>query len=187
LAEAKLPVVLAINKVDTLKDKGALLPILERWGQRPNLSAIVPISARGGANVDRLVGELWALLPAGPPLYGPEMLTDRTERFLAGELIREQLFLSLRQEVPYAIAVVIEEWQERAADVVIAASIVVERDNQRAIVLGKGGAMIRDVGTRARLAIGELLQRPAHLKLHVKVEPDWTTSPRALGELGYRA
>jgi GTPase len=187
LADARRPVVLAINKVDTLKDKGSLLPILERWHERQELRALVPISARSGTNVDRLVDELWALLPQGPPLYGPDMLTDRSERFLAGELVREQLFLSLRQEVPYAIAVVVDDWQERAADVVISASIVVERDSQRAIVLGKGGAMIREVGTRARAAISALLQRPAHLKLHVKVQPDWTTSPEALASLGYRA
>jgi GTP-binding protein Era len=187
LAEARRPVILAINKVDTLKDKGSLLPVLERWNERKELRALVPISASKGTNVDRLVNELWALLPAGPPLYGPEMLTDRTERFLSSELIREQLFLALRQEVPYAVAISIDNWEERAADVVISASIIVERESQRAIVLGKGGAMIREVGTRARAAIGELLQRPAHLKLHVKIQPDWTTSPQALAELGYRA
>jgi GTP-binding protein Era len=188
LAEARRPVVLGLNKVDTLKDKGALLPILERWSQRGDVKALVPISAKRGTNVDRLVGELWNLLPEGPPLYEADQLTDRTERFLAAELIREQLFVSLRQEVPYAVAVVIDEWNEReAGDVVIAASIVVERDTQRAIVLGKGGTMIRDVGTRARLAISELLQRPAHLKLTVRVEPDWTSSPEAMAALGYRA
>jgi GTPase len=187
LADAHCPVILAINKVDTLKDKASLLPALERWNERKELRALVPISARNGTNVEQLVNELWALLPEGPPLYGPDMLTDRTERFLASELIREQLFLTLRQEVPYAIAIVVDNWEERAADVVISASIIVERDSQRAIVLGKGGAMIREVGTRARGAISDLLQRQAHLKLHVKVQPDWTTSPQALAELGYRA
>jgi GTP-binding protein Era len=187
LAEARRPVVLGLNKVDTVKDKGSLLPILESWGKRSDLRAIVPLSATRGTNVDRLVNELWDLLPEGPPLYDPDQLTDRTERFLAAELIREQLFTSLRQEVPYAVAVVIDEWTERpGGDVVIAASIVVERDSQRAIVLGKGGSMIRDVGTRARLGITDLLQRPAHLKLTVRVEPDWTTSPQAMAALGYR-
>jgi GTP-binding protein Era len=187
LADAGRPVVLGLNKVDAVKDKDSLLPTLAAWSRRGDLRALVPLSAKRGTNVDRLVGELWELLPEGPPLYDPDHLTDRTERFLAAELIREQLFVSLRQEVPYAIAVVVDDWQERAGDVVIAASIVVERDSQRAIVLGKGGSMIRDVGTRARLAIGELLQRPAHLKLTVRVEPDWTTSPQAMAALGYRA
>ncbi|HLK90744.1 MAG TPA: GTPase Era [Polyangia bacterium] len=189
LAEARRPVVLGINKVDTVKNKELLLPRLERWNQQPGLKALVPISATRGTNVERLIGELWSLLPEGPPLFEADQLTDRTERFLAAELIREQLFVSLRQEVPYAVAVVIDGWNERAetADVVIEASIVVERESQRAIVLGKGGAMIRDVGTRARLAISELLQRPAHLKLLVKIQPDWTSSPEAMAALGYRA
>jgi GTP-binding protein Era len=186
LAEARRPVILGINKVDTVKNKEALLPRLERWNQQPGLRALVPISASRGTNVDRLVAELWALLPEGPPLFDADHLTDRTERFLAAELIREQFFIALRQEVPYAIAIVIDEWNERPADVVIAASIVVERESQRAIVLGKGGTMIRDVGTRARVAISELLQRPAHIKLTVRIEPDWTTSPEAMAELGYQ-
>jgi GTP-binding protein Era len=117
------------------------------------------------------------------------MLTDRSERFLASELIREQLFLSLRQEIPYAVAVVIEEWEEREGkgDVVISATIVVEREGQRAVILGHKGAMIRELGTRARGAISDLLQRPAHLKLHIKVHPDWTVSPDALARYGYTA
>src|SRR5262245_47468409 len=189
LVEARRPVALAVNKVDTLKAKSLLLPLLERWGQNEALRAIVPVSATKGTNVDRLIGELWALLPAGPPLYGPEMLTDRSERFLAAELIREQLFLGLRQEIPYAVAVVIEEWEERAdkGDVVISATIVVEREGQRAIILGKKGSMIRELGTKARGAISDLLQRPAHLKLHIKVHPDWTTSADALARYGYAA
>jgi GTP-binding protein Era len=127
------------------------------------------------------------MLPEGEPLDGPDMLTDRTERFLAAELVREQLFLRLKQELPYATAVVIESWQERAdkGDVVIDALILVERDSQRGIVVGKGGTMIRDVGIAARKEIGTLLDRPVHLKLEVKVVPDWTTSPRELQRLGY--
>ena len=189
LSEARRPVALAINKVDTLKAKPLLLPILERLSQNESLRAVVPVSATKGTNVDKLVGELWALLPAGPPLYGPEMLTDRSERFLASELIREQLFLSLRQEIPYAVAVVIEGWEEREAkgDVVISAMIIVEREGQRAVILGHKGAMIRELGTRARAAISDLLQRPAHLKLHIKVHPDWTISPDALARYGYAA
>src|SRR5678809_1082317 len=137
LAEAGRPIALAVNKVDTLKAKSLLLPVLERLATNESLRAIVPVSATKGTNVDRLVGELWSLLPAGPPLYGPEMLTDRSERFLASELIREQLFLDLRQEIPYAVAVVIDEWEEREGkgDVVISASIVVEREGQRAVIL----------------------------------------------------
>jgi GTP-binding protein Era len=192
LNAARRPVVLALNKVDTVKDKAALLPRLIAWEKAANFGAIVPISAAKGTNVDPLVRELLKVLPAGPPLYGPDMLTDRTERFLAAELVREQLFLRLRQEIPYAVAVIIDTWEERALsdggnDVVIEATIVVERESQKAIVVGKGGAMIRDIGTSARAEISELLQRPAHLKLYVKVDAEWTTSREALARLGYSA
>jgi len=187
LVAAGRPVALAVNKVDTLKAKTLLLPVLERLNKNESLRTIVPVSATKGTNVDSLVGELWALLPAGPPLFGPEMLTDRSERFLAGELIREQLFLTLRQEIPYAVAVIIEEWEEREGkgDVVISATIIVEREGQRAIILGHKGETIRAIGTQARGGISDLLQRPAHLKLHIKVHPDWTTSPDALARYGY--
>jgi len=194
LREAKKPVVLAMNKVDKVKDKSAMLPLLASWNQLGDadagdggFAAIVPISATRGTNVDQLVAEICRMLPAGEPLYGPDMLTDRTERFLAAELVREQLFLRLKQELPYATAVVVEGWQERAdrGDVVIEATIFVERDSQRGIVVGKGGSMIRDVGSSARVEIATLLGRPAHLKLDVKVAPDWTTSPGALARLGY--
>jgi GTP-binding protein Era len=195
LAAAKKPVVLAINKVDKVKDKAAVLPLLASWQQiggdvatgGTGFAAMVPISATRGTNVDELVTEICRILPAGEPIYGPDMLTDRTERFLAAELVREQLFLKLKQELPYATAVVIESWQERPdkADVVIEASILVERDSQKGIVVGKGGAMIRDLGSRARVEITTLLGRPAHLKLEVKVAPEWTTSPEALARLGY--
>jgi GTPase len=191
LKAAAKPTVLAFNKVDKVKDKSALLPLLAEWEQVSKFEALVPISALKAKNLDPLVAELVKLLPAGEPLYGPEMLTDRTERFLAAELIREQIFLQTRQELPYAVAVDIESWEERArqdgtADVVIEASILVERDTQKAIVVGKGGAMIREIGTKARAEVTALLGRPAHLKLQVKVDPEWTTSPEALARLGYR-
>ena len=190
LKAAKRPTVLAVNKVDKVKDKSALLPLLAEWEQVSTFAALVPISALKHKNLDPVVAELVKLLPEGPPLYGPEMLTDRTERFLAAELIREQVFLLTFQELPYAVAVDIESWEERSRqdgtnDVVVEATILVERESQKAIAVGKGGAMIRDVGTRARAAITELLQRPAHLKLHVEVHPDWTTSAEALARYGY--
>jgi GTP-binding protein Era len=161
--------------------------MLTAWESVFPFAAMVPICALKGTNVDALVGELRKVLPSGPPLYAPDMLTDRTERFLAAELVREQLFLKLRQELPYAVAIMIERWEERErGDVVITATILVERDSQKAIVVGKGGSMIREVGTAARAEINTLLGRPAHLKLEVKVAPEWTTSPEILAELGYR-
>jgi GTP-binding protein Era len=185
---AKKPIVVALNKVDHVPDKTALFPWLERWHATGNFAALVPTSATRGAGTDAVVRELLRILPEGPPLYPPDMLTDRTERFLAGELVREQLFLRLRQELPYATAVVVENWEERPqGDVVIDATIVVERDSQKAIVVGKGGAMIRDVGTAARGEIVQLLGRPAHLRLHVKVAEEWTQTPEGLAKQGYVA
>ncbi len=185
-AQSRKPLILAINKVDTIKDKAALLPTLQAWNTRADFAALVPISAKNGTGIDNLVGALLSLLPAGPPLYGPDMLTDRTERFLVSELIREQLFLRLHQELPYATAVVVDNWEERPqGDVVIDATILVERDSQKGIVVGKAGSMIKDVGTAARAEINTLLGRVAHLRLQVKVAPDWTESPRELADLGY--
>ena len=187
LKASRTPIVLAINKVDTVKDKPSLFPVLKAWQELADFAGLVPVSAKKGSGIPGLVKELCKVLPAGPPLYGPDMLTDRTERFLASELIREQLFLALRQELPYATAVIIDNWEERADknDVVIDASIIVERDSQKSIVLGKGGAMIRDIGTRARAEVSTMLDRPAHLRLFVKVAPEWTSSPGAIAQLGY--
>ncbi|HEY0713208.1 MAG TPA: GTPase Era, partial [Polyangia bacterium] len=186
LRAAGRPVILVINKVDRVKDKRALLPLLEQWSARGDFAAIIPVSATRGTGVIDIVRELLKILPKGEPLYDPETLTDRSERFLAGELVREQLFLRLRQEVPYAVAVQVDNWAERETDVVIDATILVERDAQKAIVVGKGGAMIREVGTHARAEITRLIGRPAHLRLHVKVAPDWTTTEGGIARLGYR-
>jgi len=184
---AKKPTVLAINKVDTVKDKPALFPVLTAWQELGSFAALVPVSARRGSGVPGLIKELAKLMPEGPPLYSPDMLTDRTERFLAGELIREQLFGALKQELPYATAVVVDNWEERPDrnDVVIDASILVERDSQKLIVVGKGGTMIKEVGSRARHEITEMLGRPAHLRLHVKVAPEWTSSQNTIAHAGY--
>jgi GTP-binding protein Era len=186
LASTGKPAVLCLNKVDKVKDKGQVLPLIAWWGRAGRFAAVVPTCATRKKGLDGVIGEILRLLPPGPPLYGPDVLTDRTERFLAGELVREQLFLRLKQELPYATAVVVEGWNERAkGDVVIDATIVVDRESQKAIVVGKRGAMIRDVGMAARKEIGELLHRPVHLRLNVRVEEGWTTSPRDLVELGY--
>jgi GTP-binding protein Era len=182
------PLVLAVNKVDKVKDKPRLLPTLEAWAKRADFAAIVPVSATRGVGITDLVRSVLGVLPEGPPVYPPDMLTDRTERFLAGELVREQLFLRLKQELPYATAVVVDNWEERPeqGDVVVDATILVERDTQKAIVVGKGGQMIKDIGTAARNEITALIGRPAHLRLHVKVASEWTASAETIARLGYR-
>jgi GTP-binding protein Era len=186
VAAAAKPAVLCLNKADKVKDKGQILPLIEWWGRAGQFRAVVPTSATRKKGLDGIVQELLRLLPAGPPLYGPEVLTDRTQRFLAGELVREQLFLRLHQELPYATAVVVESWNERdKGDVVIDASIIVDRDSQKAIVVGRRGAMIREVGMAARKEIADLVGRPVHLRLNVRLEEGWTGSPAGLAEAGY--
>lgn len=186
LAAAGKPAVLALNKVDRVKDKGQVLPLIEWWGRVGKFSAVVPTCATRKQGLAGVVSELLRLLPEGPPLYGPDVLTDRTQRFLAGELVREQLFLRLHQELPYATAVIVESFAERdRGDVVIDASIVVDRESQKAIVVGRGGAMVREIGTAARQEIARLLGRPVHLRLNVRVEEGWAESRAGLAEAGY--
>ena len=185
-AEGK-PAVLALNKVDLLREKHVLLPLIDGWRKAYDFAEIVPMSATEGLGVNDAVAAVARLLPEGEPLFPDEMLTDRAERFLAAELVREQLFLLLKEEVPYATAVSIESWHERESskDVVIEGLIHVEHDSQKGIVIGKGGAMIKQVGIRARAEIAKLLGCPVHLKLFVKVDPEWSRSTAALKRLGY--
>jgi GTP-binding protein Era len=190
---ARRRLVVALNKVDRLKDKGLLLPLLAAWAEEGKATAVVPISALNGQNTDALLEELIKLLPEGPALYPEEMLTDRTERFLSAELIREQVFLLTHEEIPYGIAVTIESFEERPGDtgerrdVVIEAVIHVERDSQKAIVVGKGGQMVKQIGMTARAAIAEVTDCPVHLKLFVRVDRDWSQDPAALRRFGYAA
>jgi len=189
LAQLKCPVVLGINKVDLLTDKAALLPLIDHYTRlgQGKFREIVPIAAKNSDGLDRLENAIVACLPEGPALFPEEMLTDRAERFLAAELVREQLFLLLGQEVPYSTAVTVESWKERAdkKDVVIDALIHVERESQRKIVIGQNGSMVKEIGSKARVEISRLLGLPVHLKLLVKIDPDWTSKPGALRRLGY--
>jgi len=185
-----LPVVIALNKVDRVA-KPELLPLIEAWagwaGQRGDQAPdVVPIAAVSGDGVDRLVRVVAARLPVGPPMFPVEMVTDRAEEFLAAELIREQLYHQLGQELPYATAVVIERFEERErGDLALAAYIAVERDSQKAIVIGKGGRRIKELGIAGRQALAELFGCPVHLSLFVKVVPGWSTADAGLRRLGY--
>jgi GTP-binding protein Era len=186
LARVGKPALLAVNKVDLLRDKRLLLPFLEGWHKAHSWAAIVPIAALSGQGVPALVDEMHKLLPESEPLFPEEMVTDRAERWLGAELIREQLFLLTKQEVPYSVAVTIDEWQERTrGDVMVAATVHVEKEAQKKIVVGEGGRMIREVGTRARHEIARLIGCPVHLKLFVRVDEGWTGSAAQLRDLGY--
>jgi GTP-binding protein Era len=180
------PAILAVNKVDLVRDKSLLLPFLDGWRKAHDFASIVPISAKNSDGVDRLVGDMARLVPEGPALFPEEMLTDRAERWLGAELIREQVFLLTKQEVPYSVAVTIDEWKERPkGDVMISATVHVEKEAQKKIVVGEGGRMIREIGTRARQEIANLVACPVHLKLFVRVDEGWTENPTQLRDLGY--
>ena len=179
--------VLALNKVD-LVAKPKLLPRMEIYGQSGEFADIVPISALTGDGVDTLLGVLWQALPAGEPIYDPELLTIHPERFLVAERIREKVLAETRDELPFSTTVLIEHWQEPAADrtkdpVRIFASILVDRPGQKKILVGRGGQKIKAIGTAARLDLQEFLDRPVYLELHVRHEPGWRESSRLLADL----
>ncbi len=184
IRSAGRPTVLVVNKVDRVPDKTALLPFLEARAQEHDYLAVVPLSGKTGRNLQGLVDELGRHLPEGPFLYDPDQLSDRPERFRAEEMIREALLERLGQEVPYAVAVQVEGWEDRPGITHIDALILVERQSQKGIVIGKGGQMLKRIGQAAREQLEKLLGRKIMLRLTVRVEEGWSQSNRALRELG---
>jgi GTP-binding protein Era len=188
LAKADKPVVLALNKIDLVSDKSGLLPFLEVASDWGDWAACIPISARTGDGASLVTGELKALLPKGEPLFPEDVITDLSERFLVSELIREKVFRLTGQEVPYSSAVTIDQFMEPEDDsrpIAISATIHVERDSQKGIIIGKRGAMIKRIGTEARKDMETLLGHPVFLDLFVRVEPKWSRSGKGLNKLGY--
>lgn len=188
LAKCGKPVVLALNKIDLLPRKDLLLPLLQQAASWGDWQALVPISAATGEGTAQLVRELVARLPLGEPLFGPEVFTDLSERFLAAELIREKIFRLTEREVPYAVAVTVDEFLEPAQEgmtTAITATIHVERSGQKGIIIGKGGAMLKQIGTAARQDLERLLGGPVYLNLFVRVEPKWSLQEKGLRKLGY--
>ncbi len=185
LMEQRKPLCVALNKIDLI-DKPHLLPLIAEISRRLPESDIVPISARTGEGVDRLLDAVIARLPEGPPHYSADMLTDESERLLAAELIREQILLETRDEVPYSVAVTIESFEEREGRdlVVIKAAIHVNRPLQKPIVIGKGGARLKRIGQKARGEIERLLGRRVYLELFVRVQEGWTANVGMLKEFG---
>ena len=185
LADSGAPVILAVNKVDQVADKTRLLPLLQALAAKRAFAALVPISARRGDNLERLESAVLDLLPEGPPLFPEDQVTDRSERFLAGELLREQLTRRLGAELPYAVTVQIEYFGEQDGVLHIHAVIWVEKDSQKAIVIGKGGAVLKEIGQRARLAMERAFDTKVFLKTWVRVKESWSEDERLLRELGY--
>jgi GTP-binding protein Era len=186
LAEQKLPRLLVLNKVDLAKDKAAMLPFVAELGNTHHFDAIHYVSALKRKGLETLERDILGRLPVRPPVFGEDEITDRSERFLAAEMVREQLMLRLDQELPYATTVEIEQFKDRPDGVAeIHAVIWVERDGQKAIVIGQGGAQLKAVGSAARRHMERMFERKVFLKLWVKVREGWVDDEAMLKKLGY--
>ena len=185
LKDIKTPTILALNKVDLIA-KAKLLPLLESYRQAHPFVEFVPISAIDGTNVDVLEKLFLQHLPEGEPLYPPDYVTDQPERFFVAEIIREQVLQSTRDELPFSTAVVVDRFEEPDVDKVrnLYCTILVERESQKPIVVGKGGAMIKKIGTAARQELERYLDSRVYLDLHVKVKSEWRNDERLLDEIG---
>ncbi|MEJ8304221.1 GTPase Era [Saccharibacillus sacchari] len=185
LGKIKTPVFLILNKIDLVAPE-ALLPLIETYRKLYEFAEIVPISAKFGNNVDTLMEQLGKYLPEGPQYYPEDQITDHPEQFVIAELIREKILQMTREEVPHSIAVTIEDMKKQDNGVVsVGAVIFVERDSQKGIVIGKQGAMLKEVGKRARQDIENLLGSKIFLELWVKVKKDWRNQDRVLRDLGF--
>lgn len=183
--EARVPAILAVNKIDLAASPDALLPVLARHNERGDFAAIIPLSARRDQRLDVLQDEIVRYLPEGPFLFEKEALTDRSTRFLVAEIVREKIIRQLGDELPYVTTVEIETFSSSAALTHIAALIVVERQGQKAILIGHRGQRLRQIGQQARRDIERLLDARVMLKLWVKVRSAWADDERALRSLGY--
>lgn len=185
--KSETPAFAVFNKVDLLKDKGALLPLMDKYRELHTFAEFVPVSALTGEGLEQLSALIVARLPEGPAYFPEDHLTDQPERFLAAELIREKILHLTRQEVPHAVAVVVDTWKEAARLTRIHATIFVEKDGQKAIIIGARGAMLKKVGTVAREEIESLLGRQVFLELFVKVRPGWRENTEFLNTIDWRS
>ena len=180
-----LPVLLVVNKVDLTKDKKTLLPFIEQVSRQFAFAAIVPVSAAKGTQVGQLAETIRSYLPESPALYGDDEVTDRSERFLAAELVREKLFRLLGEELPYASTVMVEKFETEGNLRRIHAAIVVDKPGHKAIVIGKSGQKLKQIGTQARMDMEKLFGGKVYLELWVRVKSGWADSQRGLKSLGY--
>ena len=185
VAAEKVPVLLVINKIDLLKDQKQLEEIVDRWRTMLPNAEIFPTSATEGFNVQNLMKRIVELLPEGEPYFGKDALTDKRARFFVTEIIREKILLNYDKEVPYSAEVIVEKFEEKETSIHIMAVIYVERDSQKGILIGKGGAMLKKVGTEARKDIEKFFGKSVYLELFVKVEPNWRNRENKLRSFGY--
>jgi GTPase len=187
LKDLSTPVLLLANKIDRVQDKRKLLPFIEQYKAVREFAEYIPVSATTGEGLDRVRDAIVARLPEGPAYFPTDHLTDQPERFLAGEMIREQILRHTRQEVPHSVAVLVERWEESSKITKIAATIYVERDGQKAIVIGAGGAALKKIGTLARYEIEKMVGHKVFLELFVKVQKDWRENPEFLNAIDWRS
>jgi GTP-binding protein Era len=181
------PAIAVLNKVDKLHDKPQLLALIERLGALHQFSEFIPISAMKGTGVDTLLAEIVKRLPEGEALYPEDHLTDQPSRFLAAEILREKILHHTQQEVPHAVAVMIDSWVETPALLKIAATIYVEKPGQKAILIGAGGAGLKRIGTLARFEMEKAFERKIFLQTFVKVKPNWRQDPEFLAAIDWRS
>ncbi|NNF02863.1 MAG: GTPase Era, partial [Rhodothermales bacterium] len=181
-----VPAILVLNKMDLIRKEDAL-PLVEKYTSLRTFADVVPISARKRSNLDVLIDVIASRIPAGPPFYPKDMVSEHPERFFVAEIIREKIFQKFGQEVPYSTQVNIVDFTEKSESGkdIIDAEIIVERDSQKAILIGKNGAAVKDVGIRARHSIEKFLDRPVYLRLFVKVRKGWRDSDAQLRSFGY--
>jgi len=184
LKELKTPTILALNKVDLIK-KARLLPLLDSYRQAHPFVEFVPLSAADGTNVDVLERLFLTYLPEGEPMYPPEYITDQTERFFAAEIVREQVLRLTHDELPFSTTVVVDQFDESGDDGIakLYCTILVDRESQKPIVVGRGGSMIKAIGTAARAEMERELERRIYLDLHVKVKAEWRDNERLLDDI----
>ena len=180
------PVVLVANKIDLVEPKSRLLAVLDGYRELHDFAEYIPVSAATGEGLDLLRSAILSRLPEGPAYFPPDHITDQPERFLVSELIREKILRLTRQEVPHSVAVVIDQWEDAPRVTRVLATIYVEKEGQKAIVIGAGGAMLKQVGTEARQEIESLLGRKFYLALHVKVRTRWRENEAFLNSLDWR-
>ncbi len=185
VAKEKVPVLLVINKIDLLKSNGELEVIMGRWRELLPNAEIFPLSAKEHFNTANLMNRIIELLPVAPPYFGKDALTDKPARFFVTEIIREKILLHYDKEVPYSVEVIVEKFDEKENGIHIMATIFVERDSQKGILIGRGGSMLKKVGTEARKDIERFFDKRVYLELFVKVEPNWRNRENKLKAFGY--
>jgi GTP-binding protein Era len=183
--DARVPALAVVNKIDKLRDRTKLIPLLDALAKARSFEAIVPVSMRKAADVERLLKLLAELVPEGPPGYDADTLTNRPSSFFVREYVREAVLASARGEVPHAVAVSIDSYDDGPKLVRIEATLHVEKTGQRAILIGRGGLKLKEIGTQARERIEKLVGRKVFLKLFVRITARWKSMPRQLAELGY--